>query len=132
LQQLELDDFHTLVTHNGGMALARAVQATKATLSGSDAAELVFDFEDIHLRADVMRSDFENWIQPVTQGMQKTLQGMMQRTGMKPGEIDDVFLTGGTSFIPAVRKIYSDMFGAEKIHTGGEFTSVAAGLALAG
>jgi hypothetical chaperone protein len=41
-----------------------------------------------------------------------------------------VFLTGGTSFVPAVRKIFTNRFGAKKVVTGNEFTSVARGLAL--
>jgi hypothetical chaperone protein len=41
-----------------------------------------------------------------------------------------VFLTGGSSFVPAVRRIFTARFGAEKIRTGDEFTSVARGLAL--
>jgi len=41
-----------------------------------------------------------------------------------------VFLTGGSSFVPAVRRIFEMRFGADKIRTGNEFTSVAHGLAL--
>jgi hypothetical chaperone protein len=44
--------------------------------------------------------------------------------------VDKVFLTGGSSFVPAVRRIFSSRFGESKIETGGEFTSVARGLAL--
>jgi hypothetical chaperone protein len=41
-----------------------------------------------------------------------------------------VFLTGGSSFVPAVRRIFENRFGVSKIRTGDEFTSVARGLAL--
>jgi len=44
--------------------------------------------------------------------------------------VDRVFLTGGSSFVPAVRRIFETRFGAEKIRGGDEFTSVASGLAL--
>jgi hypothetical chaperone protein len=43
-----------------------------------------------------------------------------------------VFLTGGTSFVPAVRRLFETRFGAEKLVAGGEFVSVAEGLALMG
>ena len=39
-------------------------------------------------------------------------------------------LTGGSSFVPAVRRIFDMRFGRERIRTGNEFTSVARGLAL--
>jgi len=41
-----------------------------------------------------------------------------------------VFLTGGSSFVPAVRRIFASRFGKERIRGGHEFTSVAQGLAL--
>ena len=43
-----------------------------------------------------------------------------------------MFLTGGTSFVPAVRGLFERRFGAEKVSGGGEFVSVAEGLALIG
>ena len=49
-----------------------------------------------------------------------------------PESIDSVFLTGGSSFVPVVRRIFARTFGAEKIRTGSEFTSIARGLALRG
>jgi hypothetical chaperone protein len=47
-------------------------------------------------------------------------------------EIDAVFLTGGSSFIPAVRRVFADRFGAERLADGENFQSVAYGLALIG
>jgi len=44
--------------------------------------------------------------------------------------VDRVFLTGGTSFVPAVRRLFTKRFGPERIQGGDEFTSVAQGLAL--
>jgi hypothetical chaperone protein len=41
-----------------------------------------------------------------------------------------VFLTGGSSFVPVVRRIFGARFGAERVRSGDEFTSVARGLAL--
>jgi hypothetical chaperone protein len=43
-----------------------------------------------------------------------------------------VFLTGGTSFVPAVHALFTERFGAERVATGGELVSVAEGLALIG
>jgi hypothetical chaperone protein len=44
--------------------------------------------------------------------------------------IDRIFLTGGSSFVPAVRRIFEVRFGKDRIRSGNEFTSVAHGLAL--
>jgi hypothetical chaperone protein len=44
--------------------------------------------------------------------------------------VDRVFLTGGSSFVPAVRQIFHDRFGIARVVGGDELTSVATGLAL--
>ena len=46
--------------------------------------------------------------------------------------IDRVFLTGGTSLIPRIRRIFADRFGEAAIDSGGELTSIGHGLALIG
>ena len=43
-----------------------------------------------------------------------------------------MFLTGGSSLIPAVRRIFEERFAAHKIESGNELTSIAHGLALIG
>lgn len=46
----------------------------------------------------------------------------------RPDGTDRVFLTGGFSLIPAVRAGFDRRLVAERIVTGGEFTSIAHGL----
>jgi hypothetical chaperone protein len=50
--------------------------------------------------------------------------------GLGAAQVDRVFMTGGTSLAPAVRRIFEDRFGAARVVAGGEFVSVAEGLAL--
>ena len=46
-------------------------------------------------------------------------------------EDSPVFMTGGSSFVPAIRRIFEDKFSANvPIRVGQEFTSVAEGLAI--
>ena len=51
---------------------------------------------------------------------------------LAPAAIDRVFLTGGSSFVPAVRRLFADRFGSGKLEMGGELVSIASGLALIG
>ncbi|HEY0785291.1 MAG TPA: Hsp70 family protein, partial [Acidobacteriaceae bacterium] len=60
------------------------------------------------------------------------VDSLFKETGVAPGSVDRVFLTGGSSFVPAVRRIFSTRFGEERVRTGEAFTSVAHGLALRG
>ena len=48
------------------------------------------------------------------------------------GAVDRVFLTGGTSLVPAVRRLFTERFGSDLVTGGDEFVSVAEGLALIG
>ena len=41
-----------------------------------------------------------------------------------------VFLTGGSSFVPSVRRLFAERFGEAKLESGGELVSIASGLAL--
>ena len=43
-----------------------------------------------------------------------------------------MFLTGGTAFVPAVRRLFAERFGPDRVSGGGEFVSVAEGLVLIG
>jgi hypothetical chaperone protein len=56
----------------------------------------------------------------------------LAQAGLGQDAIDRVFLTGGTSLVPAVRGLFTARFGAERVTGGGEFVSVAEGLALIG
>ena len=56
----------------------------------------------------------------------------LSRAGVPAAAVDHVFLTGGTSFVPSVRRLFEARFGAGRLTAGGEFVSVAEGLALIG
>ncbi len=119
-----------LVENDLGFELYRAVQDAKETLSRGE--ETVFRFCDgpIEIERTVTRSEFESWIAPELEEISRCVDGMLARCAMPADEIEHVFLTGGSSLVPAVRRIFEERFGTERIDTGAEFTSVARGLAL--
>ena len=82
--------------------------------------------------AEVSRSDFEGWIAPDLQRIDETLDLALASAGRDASQIDQVFLTGGSSLIPAVRRVFERRFGPGRIATGNELTSIAHGLALLG
>ncbi len=55
---------------------------------------------------------------------------LLEKAGVSAKDVDRVFMTGGTSFVPAVRALFDARFGADRIEAGGEMISVASGLAL--
>ncbi len=115
-----------------GFHLYRAVSATKAELSRAPTATLRFHHEGVAIQQKVTRADFEAWIAPDLAKLAATTDRILAQAGLHEGQVDRVFLTGGTAFVPAVRALFDARFGASRVAGGGEFVSVAEGLALIG
>jgi hypothetical chaperone protein len=125
-----LEAFLLLITHELGYQLHEAVQRTKFQLSIAADAEFAFESGPVTIRKKVTRADFERWIADEIAAMSDCVDRLMTASGLAFGDIDRVFLTGGSSFVPAVRRIFVDRFGDDKVTGGEELTSVATGLAL--
>jgi hypothetical chaperone protein len=120
----------TLVDEDLGYQLHQAVQRVKYALSHDDSADFHFRDGSMDLRIAVTRANFEAWIAEELSAFVSGVDSLLASTGVNPADVDRVFLTGGTSFVPAVRRIFTTRFGLDRIQTGNEFTSVARGLAL--
>ncbi|HEX3645874.1 MAG TPA: Hsp70 family protein [Vicinamibacterales bacterium] len=125
-----LEAFVLLINNELGYQLHEAVQRTKFELSAATAAEFAFESGPVTIRKKVTRADFENWIADEIASMSGCVDRLMAASGLGFGDIDRVFLTGGSSFVPAVRQIFVGRFGDAKVTGGEELTSVATGLAL--
>ena len=119
-----------VVDHDLGYRLHQAVQQLKIDLTTSESAEFLLDAETVHLQESVQRTDFEGWIAPELERMGASLDALLAKTGTSPAQVDHVFLTGGTSLVPAVQRLFTSRFGTERVSSGDAFTSVAHGLAL--
>ena len=121
-----------LIEHEQGFPLYDAVGRLKRALSGEEAAEFRFASEGVEIAAEVRRSEFEQWIADDIARIEAAMGVALAKAGLAEGAIDRVFLTGGSSLIPAIRDLFRRRFGEERIATGGELTSIAHGLALIG
>jgi hypothetical chaperone protein len=121
-----------LIKEDLGYDLHRAVQKVKRDLSENTVAQFRFSDGFIEIQASVERSAFENWIAEELVKIEGCIDSLIAASGVGTKDVDMVFLTGGSSFVPAVRGIFEARFGAGKIRSGNEFTSVARGLALIG
>ena len=119
-----------LIEEDLGYQLHQAVQRLKVDLSHHESAEFHFRDGSMDLVAMVERKEFEGWIAEELQSIERCVDSLLATSNIPAGEVDRVFLTGGTSFVPAVRRIFESRFDASRVRTGNEFTSVARGLAL--
>ena len=121
-----------VVEHELGFPLYEAVGRLKRQLSEEAHAVFRFESEDLEIEAEVSRAEFEAWIAPDLRQIDATVDVALERAGLEAGAIDHVFLTGGSSLMPALRRLFEVRFGADKLESGDELTSIAHGLALIG
>ncbi len=121
-----------LIEDGLGYALYQAVSTAKAELSSAETTALRFRHKDFVVERPLTRTEFEGWIAPDLARLADTVDEVLAQANMPSERVDRVFLTGGTAFVPAVRRLFETRFGAAKLAGGGEFVSVAEGLALIG
>jgi hypothetical chaperone protein len=119
-----------LIEEDLGYQLHQAVQRVKIDLSRYESAEFRFRDGGMDIVATVSREEFEGWIAEDLQSIERCVDGLLERCNLAARDVDRVFLTGGSSFVPAVRRIFETRFTASRVRTGNEFTSVARGLGL--
>jgi len=115
-----------------GYQLYQSVSAVKAELSRADRTVLRFQHPGLRIEEEIERTTFEDWISPELAQLSAAVDRVMAMAALGPAAVDRVFLTGGTAFVPAVRRLFEARFGQERVSGGGEFVSVAEGLALIG
>jgi hypothetical chaperone protein len=127
-----LDRLLYIIEEELGFELYRAVASAKATLSRAEQARLEFRHGPVQIDATISRADFESWIAPDLAKIRAEIDRLFDENGTAPDDVDNIFMTGGTSFVPAIRELMSGYFPRAEISDGDEFISVGAGLALYG
>ena len=99
-------------------AIRKAVIEAKIALSSQDSVKL-----DIELpggkryRREISREQYEQLIQPILDRTVGPCKQALKDAGLKPEQIDEVVLVGGSTRIPKVRALVKEMFHREP-HTG--------------
>lgn len=128
----QLDALIELIEGGVSYDLYRVVAKAKAQLSDHETVPFRYRGGGVDIQATIKRSDFEGWIADDLAKIAAAVDQALVSAGMTSQDIDRVFLTGGTSFVPAVRKMFEARFPAEKIDIGEQLLSIAKGLALIG
>jgi len=132
LKPAPLQDFITIVDLDLGFSLYRAVSDAKVALSARDQVDFHFNGGGVDIRSTITRKNFEAWIADDVARLGATIDKVLGEAGITAREVEKVFLTGGTSFVPAVRRLFAERFGNERLMSGDQFESIAYGLALIG
>lgn len=128
----QLQDFITIVDLDLGFSLYRAVSDAKVALSARDQVDFRFNAGGIDIRSTITRKNFEAWIAEDIARLSATIDKVLSEAGITAREVEKVFLTGGTSFVPAVQRLFTERFGDERLVSADQFEFIAYGLALIG
>jgi hypothetical chaperone protein len=120
---------HVLQTRSGHR-LAEDVESAKIALSREASSRLRLDYVEQGLEMQVSRARFEQAIAPEEQRLRQCIAECLRLAGMAPAGVDTVFLTGGSTFVPAVRRACTASFADARIVEGDQLTSVGTGLAI--
>src|SRR6266581_424435 len=104
------------VSRNGEVVatIRKAVIEAKIMLSSQPAARLEVELPGgKHYLREITREQFEQLIQPVIDRTVGPCRQAMKDAGLKPEQIDEVVLVGGSTRIPKVRALVKEMFRRE-------------------
>ena len=118
-----------VIAHRNGHRIAGEVEAAKIALSDTERTTLTLPVEP-PVSVAISRADVERAVHDDTTRLVETIDRCCRLAAVKPEQIESVFLTGGSTGIPAVRsRILAHVPQAQPI-SGDMFGSVGLGLAI--
>jgi len=102
----------------------------KVDLSFKSVTNIKMNMFDNPFEERLNREAFDAIIEHHTQKIKKTLDETMAMANIGYDQIDRVFLTGGSTLVPAVKNIYKTIFPEEKLVHTDVLSSVGYGLAI--
>ena len=106
----KIGHFLEVIRNDWGFDIYRAVSDVKATLSAAPSAAFTLRLGDLAIEQEIARADFEAWIADDIARIARSMT-LLATQGVAVEAIDSVFLTGGSSFIPAVRRVFETASG---------------------
>lgn len=128
----KVKNFLTLIENNLGYSLFRSIEATKIELSTSERSNFIFEDSGIDIEEIISLQKYDEIIEDDLKRMEKYLNVFLDKHSIRANEVDSLFLTGGTSLVSGVKKLFKNKFPNTPIRDGNTFISVAQGLAYSG
>ncbi|MGB0686054.1 MAG: Hsp70 family protein, partial [Planctomycetota bacterium] len=92
-------------------ALRMVAESVKRQLSAAEEAELVFNTPELAYRRTIDWRMFQQWIAPLVQRTLDRTAMALQDAGLRPDDVDEVVLVGGSTRVPLVKAAVAQFFG---------------------
>lgn len=125
-----VDNLENLILENKGFLIFQAIERAKKELSSEIEAQVDYHDRGLTISESISRSEFEAAVENDIAAIAACVNKVIADAGINVQDIDKVLLTGGSSFVLAIRRLFEVIFGPDKIIHLDAFTSVAHGLAL--
>ena len=122
----------TLIDNNLGYSVFQAIEKTKITLSKANHSKFSYRKLDIRIDEEISLPDYEQIIKKDVDRISAYLNEFMEQNNIDTKDIDSLFLTGGTSMVTSIQKLFKNKFPHITLNSGDNFKSVAKGLAYSG
>ena len=120
----------TVLTKHLGHHIAFAVEAAKIALTNAATADIALAFIEAGLQIRATRDQFDEAIAAELMRLRLAVWNCLALADVDAEGIDTVFMTGGSSLVPAVEAVIRDEIPAATVKRGDDFLSVALGLTL--
>jgi len=124
----KLERLLKVVRQRLGHRLAFSVEDAKIALSAEERAAMPLSFLEADLAVTATRVDFDRAIEARMDRLYKAASDCIATAGLRPVAIDTIFLTGGSSRVPAVRAAIGRAAPSARLAGGSDLLSVALGL----
>ena len=125
-----IENLEKLINENYGYLLFQAIEKAKCDLSDHDQTDIRFSDYGIEIIEAIEKKEFEGFIADKVEQIDAKVSDALKDAGIHSEDIDVVFLTGGSSYVPLIRSLFEARFGRDKISQSDAFTSVAFGLGV--
>jgi hypothetical chaperone protein len=123
-----IQHLENIIEDNYGFFLFQAIEKAKCELTTSDAATICFVEGALSIREPISKNEFETINAENFEKIESCIDTVIAASGLTSAQIDIVSLTGGSSQIPHIQRLFAERFGRDKLENRDAFTSVAHGL----
>ncbi len=88
-----------------------AAEAAKVRLSDAESTTLGFTYDGVRVERTLTRAEFETLISPIVERSLAPCRQALKDAGLKPQDLDEVVLVGGSTRTPLVRRLVEEFFG---------------------